>query len=309
MVKWQENVLKPLQDNNSKLGYSMIQRIDSDRDGYPIDAYIIKRIVDSLIHLGNNGPIGTGDRLAIYKETFEVPFLSATANYYEKWSTSLLASNPTSSYLFAVEDRLRKERSSAHWYLHFSTVKPLSVCCVDTLISRHIEAICEAFQVFLARGEDGEMRCTYNLLSCLPNGLQRLRDIFMLHVKKNGLLVISDSMSSLDLGSNLTNSKLYIESLMQLRNDYKGVITNNFGGDSSFTAALDIAYSDVINRNSVTAFSSSRCSELLAREFDLLLRKQKKGIVGLRLEDAFEHLVGFYLLSLSQYLIYDIGFR
>lgn len=197
MITWRREVLKPLEQDGSQLAHSMIHVVDQQRDGSAVNISLLKEIIDSLVHLGANDAAPNGGSLVVYQETFEAQFLCSTMNYYRIWSTTFIASNPLVTYLIAVQDRIREEQIRGHWFLHYSTVESLKACCVDTLISKHTESIHEAFRCFLEREECDSMRHTYNVLSLVTNGLQPLRDIFMLYVRTQALKAIQDVVCDL----------------------------------------------------------------------------------------------------------------
>lgn len=291
IMKWRSEVLQKFTEDRFRLDYWMIHLIDRQRDGSFVDISLLKEIVESLVHLGANDSSLGNDSLLVYKEAFESKFLSATAKYYRIWSSSFVATKSMATYLAAVEDRLRDERIRAHWFLHFSTVGLLNTCCVKALISDPAECISEAFRVFLERGEDEPMQQAYNIMALVSGGLASLRSVFMLHVKNQALHVIRSAVNDLHPTANTIGNTSWIESLIQLHRRFIGIISDNFRGDIAFRASLDMAYQDSINQNAITGLTFKTSSELLAKEFDFMLRKRHKRIYESNFDERLDQLV------------------
>ncbi|CAG8561919.1 12441_t:CDS:10 [Cetraspora pellucida] len=66
--------------------------------------------------------------------------------------------------------------------------------------------------------------------------------------------------------------KVYINALLEVHNMYKNMITE-FRGNMSFTASLNKAFREIVNRNHVSGSSTTMTPEFLAQFCDSLLRK------------------------------------
>ena len=64
--------------------------------------------------------------LDVYLNSFQIPFLNATKQYYQAESEAFVANNSVSDYMKKAEDRLQDEADRVNLYLHDSTRKEVS---------------------------------------------------------------------------------------------------------------------------------------------------------------------------------------
>lgn len=192
-------------------------------------------------------------------------------------------------------------------YLHPSTQRPLIGACERVLIENHTLRIQEEFQNLLDFDKNEDLARMFSLLTRVPNGLDKLRDIFELHVKKQGLAAVekvvelslegSKDDEDEDMGSKKKKSKAdvdpksYVHGLLVVHKKYSEMVNLYFAGDPGFVASLDKAVREYVNRNSVCKASSSKSPELLAKFCDSLLRKSSKVSEEVEVEDLLNNVV------------------
>ena len=250
------------------------------------------------VSLGLDESDNSKSTLTVYKEFFEAPFINRSRDYYATESKSFLAQHPVTEYLKRAEVRLKEEEDRLQSYMHNSTHDPLIKCVETVLIAEHQELIQNEFQPLLNQDRLEDLGRMYGLLVRVPGALDRLRNEFETHVKQQGLLAadkvmeLSQSAGGDDenaeeeegaakkptkpKASDQADPKVYVESLLAVHKKFADLTASAFRGDAGFSASLDKACREFVNRNSVCKGNSAKSPELLARFCDALLRKGTK---------------------------------
>ena len=247
--------------------------------------------------------------MEVYQEYFQNPFITATEAYYTLESEKIISENTIPECMKKAELRLSEEDGRVQVYLHPSTQKPLIGACEKVLVENHTTLIQEEFQNLLDYDKNEDLARMFSLLARVANGLDRLRDIFELHVKKQGISAV-DKVLELSLqagkddedeemGSKKKKSKTevdpknYVQGLLVVHKKYSEMVNLCFLGDPGFVASLDKAVREFVNRNSVCKASSSKSPELLAKFCDSLLRKSSKVSEEIEVEELLNNVVSF----------------
>jgi cullin 1 len=246
--------------------------------------------VDSFVSLDIDESDLNKASLDIYKEHFEIPFLTATEAYYKHESESFIAENPVSDYLKKVEERLKEEEDRVERYLHTTTRKLLITKCEHVLIRAHSQLMWENFQSLLDYDKDEYLQRMYSLLSRIPEGLEPLRRKFEEHVKRTGLAAVSKLVGTDSAAIEALEPKTYVDALLEVHTKSSETVNRSFKGEAGFVASLDRACREFVNRNAATT-TLDRSPELLAKHADALLRKNNKVSEESDLEGALNHMV------------------
>ncbi|KAJ7812562.1 Cullin family-domain-containing protein [Mycena olivaceomarginata] len=233
-----------------------------------IDQALVKKVVDSFVSLG----------LDVYKEQFEVPFLTATETYYSAEAEA----GGGGEWEKEAEGRLREEEERVVRHLHAKTRKELVGRCESALLD------------FDA---DEDLLRMYALLARIPEGLEPLRRKFEGADKEK------------DQGEGKAGEldpKAYVNALLAVHEKNTATVARSFKGEAGFSAALDKACRELVNRNAATGTSAARLLELLAKRADMLLRKSNKVAGDVDLEGALNW-VTFYTTKLSKRLIHGVS--
>jgi len=280
-----------IQKDNSKLSNAVLKLIAQQRNGEIVDQGLIKKVVDSFVSLGLDNADPNKECLDIYKEQFELAFLSATEAYYKHESEAFLAAHSVSDYLKKAEDRLREEENRVERYLHNKTRKDLVSKCEHVLIREHSELMWESFQNLLDFDKDEDLQRMYALLSRIPEGLEPLRKRFEAHVKAAGLSAIEKLVGEGGANAESLDPKAYVDALLEVHRKNSETVARSFKSEAGFAASLDKACREFVNRNAATGTSSTKSPELIAKHADMLLRKNNKMAEEEDLEGALNRVV------------------
>ncbi|KAK9461664.1 Cullin [Lipomyces oligophaga] len=270
LVKWRSEVFDHTQ---ARLTQAVLHMIENQRNGETIDIFTIRFVIASYVSLGLDEHDSRKVSLSVYKQYFEVPFITCTEEYYDKESATFISENSTVEYLKKAESRLKEEAERVHSYLHQSTDKLLMRTCETSLIGNHAKLLQDQFLNLLEADRQDDLKRMTELLAHIPDGLVPLRATFETYVRQQGL----DAVVKLDstVGDTL-EPKAYVDTLLEVYRQYSHLVKYSFGSDADFVKTLDNACREFINRNQVTKNSLSKSPELLARYCDLFLKKSGK---------------------------------
>lgn len=83
----------------------------------------------------------------------------------------------------------------------------------------------------------------------------------------------------------------YISALLEVHSRNLHTVLSSFRGEAGFSASLDKACRDFMNRNKATGLSTSKSPELLAKFADGLLKKSNKSSEEASLEEGQAQIV------------------
>jgi cullin 1 len=291
LILWNEYFFTPLKD---RLLPSLLRLILRDRKGETVDRQLIKKITTSFVTFGIDANNSKAASLDVYKKHFEEQFLQATEIFYKAESEKFIGNNPITEYMKKATNWLADEEVRVKNYLHESTRPLLMAKSEKVLIAHHANAMQDQFQPLLERDKIEDLSRMFGLLSRVPDSLTKLRELYEIHVKEQGLLAVrkvAESNQSSNSGVATPNEeeggkkkpgpsdldpKVYVDVLLEVHSKFESVTTAAFSNDPGFVASLDKGCREFVNRNAFCKNGSSRSSELLAKHTDALLRKSSK---------------------------------
>ncbi|KAJ6333275.1 hypothetical protein OIU77_009191 [Salix suchowensis] len=107
----------------------ILRMIERERLGESADRSLLDHLLKMFTSLG------------IYAESFEIPFLECTSEFYASEGMKYMQQSDVPDYLKHVESRLNEEQDRCNIYIDASTKKPLIATAEKQLLERHISAI------------------------------------------------------------------------------------------------------------------------------------------------------------------------
>ncbi|KAF2154152.1 Cullin-domain-containing protein [Myriangium duriaei CBS 260.36] len=267
LVRWKEDMFGSTQ--NAVMG-AVLRQVEKQRNGETIEQGQIKRVVDSFVSLGIDEQDSSKSTLDVYRQYFEKPYLEATEKFYSQESQQFLADNSVVEYMKKAEQRLEEEKERVGLFLLNEIMVPLMKTCDKALIADHCTILRDEFQVLLDNDRVDDMARMYKLLARIPEGLDPLRQKFEAHVLNAGLAAVV-KVSATDM-----EPRTYVEALLEVHAKYSDLVTTAFAGESEFVRSLDNACRKYVNNNAVCKSGSAKCSELLSKHADTLLKRSSK---------------------------------
>lgn len=289
LVIWRDVLFAEL---GSRVTKAILRLIEKERSGLTINTRLISGVLSCYVDLGLNEDDSEnkimGPELSIYKQAFEEVFIHDTEEFYARESCAFLAENSLIDYMRKTEHRLSEELKRVGLYLHKSTELRLIQRCEDVLIKQHLTLFHQEFQTMLDDGQQENLSLIYHLVSRIPDGLNRLKEILENHIVVQGLAKIEKCGSTA-----VESPELFINTILEVHRYFEKLVKDAFEGNAHFVAAIDKACEKFINNNNVTKSTDSltKPPELMAKYCDLLLRKSARNPEEAELEEKLRQVI------------------
>ncbi|CAF1299358.1 unnamed protein product, partial [Rotaria sordida] len=269
---WKRVFFEPLR---SQLTLTCLQFINTERQNEIIDTRFIRAIVQSYVELDFDEDSSvpycidqiTSSRLKIYKNNFEVPFLQYIEKFYRREVVNLLVKNSMIEYLKKVEQRFQVDIHRVESYLHSSTLAPLIKKLEQIFILDQLEPIYTEAKTLLHNENYSYFAFLFKLVGRIPNTIIELKKI----VEENFCPKVIKSITPISVTA-IDASTNYVESILNIREEFFKVVQDFFHNDEHFIAAT---CRNFINNNVLpeSADNAGKSAELLTRYCDKLLQK------------------------------------
>ena len=278
-IKWKEEMFTP---NSNLLIEQILNLIQQQRDSMIVDTNLISTAIKSLVFLSIDIQDLKKPNLIIYVNSFEVPFLNATMDYYSKESGAFLASHNVVDYMKKCETRLAEEVSRSNSYLEERTKKPLLEVLNAALIEKHANEMYNQFLVLLEQNQIDHIQRMYKLLARVPKTLDPLADTLEEYIKKEAAAALEEIQTQAENSEEKKKTvepKVYIHTLISIYNQFNDIVIRAFNKDTKFIKSLDNACRHFVNENPIARPKPRipcRTPELLARYADGFLKSNSK---------------------------------
>ncbi|KAJ6766320.1 CULLIN-4A [Salix purpurea] len=180
--------------------------------------------------------------LGIYAESFEIPFLECTSEFYAAEGMAYMQQSDVPDYLKHVESRLNEEQDRCKIYLDTSTKKPLIATAERQLLERHISAILDKGFMMLMDGHRIEdLKRIYSLFLRV-NALESLRQALSMYIRRTGQGLVMDEEKDKDMVSSLLEFKASLDSIWE----------ESFSKNEGFCITIKDAFEHLINLRQVS---------------------------------------------------------
>lgn len=149
---------------------------------------VINGVIQSLVQVQENKKKFS---MKLYHDLFERKLLSTTGEYYRSVSLSLLNTCSVSEYMREAINKLEDEHLRASKFLPSSSVHKVRKECEERLITDHLEFLYSECKEMVANEKREDLCNMYTLLKPVPDGLKTLIQVFLDHIKNEGVETVS----------------------------------------------------------------------------------------------------------------------
>uniref|UniRef100_A0A2M4AJL6 Cullin-2 n=1 Tax=Anopheles triannulatus TaxID=58253 RepID=A0A2M4AJL6_9DIPT len=224
----------------------------------------IKGVIQSFVAVQEYRRKGS---LKLYQDLFEKRMLEESAQHFRMVASELLQVCTVSQYMEKIIKKFEEEEKLANIYLHASSLPKLRKVCEEEMVTKHMNFLYSECKEMVAEERSADLRNLYILLKPVTDGLKRLIDVFLEHIKEQGKKTIAcmkgDSVHI-----------QFVENMLDVHRKYEELIHRTFRSDPLFLGALDKACARIINEKHSNN-QVCRSAELVAKYCDSLLKKSK----------------------------------
>lgn len=149
---------------------------------------VINGVIQSLVQVQENKKKFS---MKLYHDLFELKLLSTTGEYYRSVSLSLLNACTVSEYMREAIAKLEDEHQRATKFLPSSSVHKVRKECEERLITDHMDFLYSECKEMVANEKQADLSNMYTLLKPVPEGLKTLIQVFLDHIKNEGVETVS----------------------------------------------------------------------------------------------------------------------
>ena len=250
--------------------HALLELINQERDGVEVSEDVLRVVIEMYIELSIRGP-------SIYQTEFEDSLLPATSAFYAGQAQQWLDSDMgLPEYLAKAEQALADEDSRVDRYLHPSTLAKLRGVTIMQLLQEPQARLLEksmGVSSLLEQDRFEDLARLYRMFSLVDGGLVPVSASFRLFVTTKGNNLVGareEELKAVVLTKNdALSDPAFIQSLIDLHDRYKQMVTTCFQSDTAFQKSLKEAFEIFVNRDfekiSIAALMSSFCDRILKK--------------------------------------------
>ena len=261
---WRETVFAA--GLKEKLCPAIMNLIQEEREGGLIQQHLVRNCVDCLKKMSADA----ANPLSVYRDHFEQYFLRRSEEYYVNESANVLKNDNPLEYMNFVDKKIKEEQRRIESYLDESTKKTMMAMMDRTLLFGHAESLQGLFESSLSRNSLEDAACVYRLLKRISK-IAPLFKMFETHVERYGrsqLESVREEMAS--------NPRVFVDTVLAVYRRFSSFVSEAFQGNRDFALAMDTAFSNFVNHNSLTSgtgTANSMAAMLLAKFCDSFLKR------------------------------------
>ncbi|XP_052902134.1 cullin-2 [Anopheles moucheti] len=240
------------------------ERVNNTSGQYNKSTEVIRGVIQSFVAVQEDRRKGS---LKLYQELFEARMLEESGQNFRIVASELLQVCSVSQYMERIIKKFEEEEKLAKIYLHESSLPKLRKVCEEEMVTKHMNFLYSECKEMVANEKSTDLRNLYILLKPVTDGLKRLIEVFLEHIKEQGKKTIScmkgDSVHI-----------QFVENMLDVHRKYEELIHTTFKSDPLFLGALDKACARIINEKHSNN-QVCRSAELVAKYCDSLLKKSK----------------------------------
>ncbi|XP_078493450.1 cullin-4A isoform X1 [Ciona intestinalis] len=260
---FRENVLSR-EHVRERCFFGLLNLIKRERSGDTIDRCLLRNLLSML------------NDLHIYHTMFEKRFLHETEESYSIEGSAKRSSMEVHEYLIHTERRISEERDLCLACMDHSTLKPLTLCVEEQLISKHTEALLsKGLSHLIVENRINDLMRLYKLFSAVKDGIQSLCTHFNKHVKNVASLIVLD----------VSNDHTMVQDLLDLKEKLSNIVTKCFSKDLKFVEALREAFESSINKR------QNKPAELIAKYVDQRMKSGNKEATEVELDHTLDQIM------------------
>lgn len=261
---------------------AVLKVVEDERKGENIDLDLLKSVVDMYIDLG----IG---KVNVYVTEFEEAFLNGTTDFYCRQAAGWITDLSFPEFLLRAEQAIEAEDKRVEAYLHRSTAPKLKHAVIQAVLAGPQDRLLEkttAVTYLLENDKREDLARMHRMFGLVSGGLNPIATSFRQFVQARGQALVevqADQFKNMSKSEAMADTK-FIQSLLDLHDKFKSIVTECFDHDSLFQKAMKEAFEVFINREISSRYSFAM---LMASFCDRILKKRKDALA----EDEIEKLL------------------
>lgn len=272
-----------------------------ERDGEAVDRSLLKAVLAIFVEMGMG-------KLDVYTTEWEIPFLEDTAEFYRRTSAKWAEEESFPDFMVKADSSVVEELDRAAQYLNSQTQERLLRVYEKEVLVNHQQKMLakenSGLVALLENNRQADLVRLYRLYSRVPHGLHPIGQILKNHIQREGMELVREQRSRLELVKNAEPPKPsasgapqsdsitpvtptssasptaasqerpdFILSLLRLHDKYMDLVTNCFSSHAVFNKAMKEAFERFVNEQ----VGETSTAQLFANYCDSLLNSGGRG--------------------------------
>ncbi|ESO08238.1 hypothetical protein HELRODRAFT_190953 [Helobdella robusta] len=278
---WRTHLLENCKHQLTSL---ILRDINLDRIGSGlINQSTIQGAILSFVHVRKHA---SRNSLDYYQKNFEKEMLLQTSEHYQIVARKHLDTCTCSEYMTKALQMLDEETMRSKKFFHATSQDKVLEVFRQRVVADHMSFMHQSSKLMVKTHNKIDLSNMYNLLHSVQDGLNELIEQIEMEIGH----LCTDVICRLD-GDNMAQQ--FVESLLEVHNDYTQLIQEVFKSDQQFITALDKAFNKAVNQSPQQSSGRLTCvamrsPELLAKYCDNLLKRGGKTVNEYELDEKLQ---------------------